>query len=195
MIPPRITHAQKSFFSPGMPRPEQTRPRKGTRSCWECKRRKARCVMPAPPSMMPPSSPRAERACEACRVRGTQCVPQHLPDPGRSIGRSADRLGRVEEMLQKILRGESENGGDPSPTPSSSSDGVARGQLLGRRRGRRHQLGAFPVVVAGADSSASVDGRCEGNTNRERERLMMVVSTLPSSILFFPIILFLDLFS
>ncbi|KAL4882949.1 hypothetical protein BJY04DRAFT_206615 [Aspergillus karnatakaensis] len=44
--------------------------RKGTQSCWECKRRKVRCIFAS-----------AEHAiCNHCRRRGTACVSQDLPD-------------------------------------------------------------------------------------------------------------------
>ncbi|KAL4948801.1 hypothetical protein BDW69DRAFT_188918 [Aspergillus filifer] len=44
--------------------------RKGTTSCWECKRRKVRCSLVDHP----------DRACTACYRRGKQCVTQDLPD-------------------------------------------------------------------------------------------------------------------
>ncbi|KAL4943062.1 hypothetical protein BDV06DRAFT_190770 [Aspergillus oleicola] len=44
--------------------------RKGTTSCWECKRRKVRCSL----------VDNQDRVCEACHRRGTQCVTQDLPD-------------------------------------------------------------------------------------------------------------------
>ncbi|KAL4958691.1 Zn(II)2Cys6 transcription factor [Aspergillus stella-maris] len=44
--------------------------RKGTTSCWECKRRKVRCSLVDHP----------DRVCSACHRRGKQCVTQDLPD-------------------------------------------------------------------------------------------------------------------
>ncbi|KAJ0413151.1 hypothetical protein BJY00DRAFT_306516 [Aspergillus carlsbadensis] len=44
--------------------------RKGTQSCWECKRRKVRCIFAS-----------AEHAiCNNCRRRGTACISQELPE-------------------------------------------------------------------------------------------------------------------
>lgn len=44
--------------------------RKGTHSCWECKRRKMRCV----------SDPRHEALCVGCLRRGSRCVGQEFPE-------------------------------------------------------------------------------------------------------------------
>ncbi|CAH0051868.1 unnamed protein product [Clonostachys solani] len=44
--------------------------RKGTQSCWECKRRKIRCTFAAP----------ADTTCDGCRSRRTKCVSQEFDD-------------------------------------------------------------------------------------------------------------------
>ena len=44
--------------------------RKGTQSCWECKRRKVRCS--------------GEQICQNCQRRGTPCIGQDLPDEPQS---------------------------------------------------------------------------------------------------------------
>lgn len=44
--------------------------RKGTTSCWECKRRKVRCSLVDSPGA----------ACIPCQRRGTKCVTQDLPE-------------------------------------------------------------------------------------------------------------------
>ncbi|KAJ4160247.1 hypothetical protein NW754_003372 [Fusarium falciforme] len=65
--------------------------RKGTQSCWECKRRKARCTFSAA----------TKDVCEGCKRRGTECVSQELtdepPPPGSRKG-LVDRLGQVEAL-------------------------------------------------------------------------------------------------
>ncbi|KAI0472754.1 hypothetical protein GGR56DRAFT_697403 [Xylariaceae sp. FL0804] len=48
--------------------------RKGTRSCWECKRRKIRCTYQVPQSAI----------CDGCRSRRTKCVSQALCDEAES---------------------------------------------------------------------------------------------------------------
>ncbi|CAD0106611.1 unnamed protein product, partial [Aureobasidium uvarum] len=47
--------------------PKRRKIRKGTQSCWECKRRKVRCIS-------------TENICQNCRRRGTACISQDLPD-------------------------------------------------------------------------------------------------------------------
>ncbi|KAL4886187.1 hypothetical protein BJY04DRAFT_213720 [Aspergillus karnatakaensis] len=44
--------------------------RKGTTSCWDCKRRKVRCSLVDHPNTV----------CSACRKRGTKCVTQDVPE-------------------------------------------------------------------------------------------------------------------
>jgi hypothetical protein len=82
--------------------------RKGTRSCWECKRRKVRCCFDAP----------SDEICVACRRRGTHCVSQEFPEEvsqtedNRSQVR--DRIVRVEALLSQLVKKvghETESGG------------------------------------------------------------------------------------
>lgn len=49
--------------------PKRRKVRKGTQSCWECKRRKVRCVFET-----------TETICQNCRRRSTACISQDLPD-------------------------------------------------------------------------------------------------------------------
>lgn len=63
------------------------RVRKGTKSCWECKRRKMKCTLD-------PLSPSA--VCGPCRRRGSNCVSQEFPEdvpPGLSDAESAGMEG------------------------------------------------------------------------------------------------------
>ena len=88
-------------FPGGQDGPERPRKRlrKGTRSCWECKRRKVRCILAGP----------ANARCEGCRRRGTACISQDLPDtPGQPDHHSSlidveDRLGRVEALVEHLV--------------------------------------------------------------------------------------------
>ncbi|PVI04215.1 hypothetical protein DM02DRAFT_519077 [Periconia macrospinosa] len=68
--------------------------RKGTRSCWECKRRKARCSL---------SQTRDISVCDGCKRRGTRCVGQEYPD-APSKQHVGERLGRVEDLLTSLGR-------------------------------------------------------------------------------------------
>jgi hypothetical protein len=74
--------------------------RKGTQSCWECKRRKVRCIFAALTNTF----------CDNCMRRGTTCISQEYPD---TIGQEAPerrketgmeaRLCKVEDMLQQLV--------------------------------------------------------------------------------------------
>ncbi|KAK5628564.1 hypothetical protein RRF57_004279 [Xylaria bambusicola] len=77
------------------PEPKRRRVRKGTRSCWECRRRKIRCIYPSEDSSI----------CANCETRGTSCVSQEFVDEPVSAPnqRVTQRLGRVEEMLEQLI--------------------------------------------------------------------------------------------
>ncbi|KAF3926122.1 hypothetical protein ABW21_db0208516 [Orbilia brochopaga] len=69
--------------------------RKGTQSCWQCKRRKIKCTFAAS----------ADATCQDCKRRGTPCISQELPeDVGGNPKQVGDRLGRVEELVGQLLR-------------------------------------------------------------------------------------------
>ncbi|KAK4199962.1 hypothetical protein QBC40DRAFT_340142 [Triangularia verruculosa] len=75
---------------------KKLRVRKGTKSCWECKRRKVRCV----------PSPETNIACGPCERRGAECISQEFPDvvTRRDIGDPDDRLGRVEALVEGLSK-------------------------------------------------------------------------------------------
>ncbi|GAW17017.1 hypothetical protein ANO14919_064660 [Xylariales sp. No.14919] len=77
------------------PEPKRRKVRKGTRSCWECRRRKIRCLYPSEDASI----------CTNCESRGTNCVSQEFADEQSSPPdrRVTQRLGRVEEMLEKLV--------------------------------------------------------------------------------------------
>ncbi|KAI1274610.1 hypothetical protein F5Y07DRAFT_212843 [Xylaria sp. FL0933] len=79
----------------GAPEPKRRKVRKGTRSCWECRRRKIRCLYPSEDAPI----------CINCESRGTNCVSQEFVDEQSSAPdrRVTQRLGRVEEMLEKLV--------------------------------------------------------------------------------------------
>ncbi|KAL2825680.1 hypothetical protein BJY01DRAFT_230095 [Aspergillus pseudoustus] len=70
--------------------------RKGTQSCWECKRRKVRCIFAS-----------AEHAiCNNCRRRGTACISQEIPED-RAVSSHTEinqlnaRIRRLEALLEQ----------------------------------------------------------------------------------------------
>lgn len=75
---------------------ERRKTRKGTRSCWACKRRKVKCTYATP----------ADDVCIGCARRCLDCVGQEFPEQdhgpspkGRLVG---DRIGRLESMIQQL---------------------------------------------------------------------------------------------
>ncbi|KJZ71807.1 hypothetical protein HIM_08827 [Hirsutella minnesotensis 3608] len=97
----------------------QRKVRKGTSSCWECKRRKMKCLMPSP----------SDNVCIACRRRGSACVSQRYPEgttPTTSVLRDRDRIVRVEAMVQRLFNEVRFTGGDEAArTAASDGDPMA----------------------------------------------------------------------
>ncbi|KAM0148066.1 hypothetical protein ACHAPG_010231 [Botrytis cinerea] len=71
------------------------RVRKGTKSCWECKRRKVKCQL----------SSENVSVCSGCLSRGTTCISQEYPEEHDSSGgpQIGERLGRIELVLDKLM--------------------------------------------------------------------------------------------
>ncbi|KAF3931634.1 hypothetical protein ABW20_dc0104246 [Dactylellina cionopaga] len=72
--------------------------RKGTFSCWECKRRKTRCEF---------RTGRPATICTSCQRRGTSCVGQQFEDPAGDLeGGDAgveDRIVQVENLVNQLI--------------------------------------------------------------------------------------------
>jgi hypothetical protein len=72
--------------------------RKGTRSCWDCKRRKVRCTFASD----------EDTICIPCRRRGATCVSQDQPEEesfvGDPHGQLVDRVQKVESLLGELLK-------------------------------------------------------------------------------------------
>lgn len=71
--------------------------RKGTRSCWECKRRKIRCIFASS----------EDAICIGCQRRHAPCVPQEMPE-NLSLARKGnrqlgERIARVEDFMKDYL--------------------------------------------------------------------------------------------
>ncbi|KAK0662034.1 hypothetical protein QBC41DRAFT_260717 [Cercophora samala] len=75
---------------------KKLRVRKGTKSCWECKRRKVRCIF----------SVETNSVCDACERRRSTCISQEFPDLAtqQNTGYTEDRLGRVEALVENLVR-------------------------------------------------------------------------------------------
>ncbi|RYP52331.1 hypothetical protein DL769_010697 [Monosporascus sp. CRB-8-3] len=112
------THTPRNPISPEALLPDSEKPdqrrkiRKGTRSCWACKRRKVRCSLASHPSQV----------CTNCRRRGSPCVGQDVPeelapatDDSELIG---DRIVRVEALVNSLAQRVS---GEDAPSDQASS--------------------------------------------------------------------------
>ncbi|MCJ1389211.1 hypothetical protein MMC18_002067 [Xylographa bjoerkii] len=127
--------------------------RQGTQSCWECRRRKVRCIFTAT----------TDAICDNCRRRGMVCISQEHPDePMLSIGSNQveERLGRVEEFIEHLV-----NSAVTSHVPHSPAQDLSEGHLThfeprplaGRTSDRCAGIPtpAASEVEAGASSSCS----------------------------------------
>ncbi|RWA10800.1 hypothetical protein EKO27_g4310 [Xylaria grammica] len=83
------------------PEAKRRKIRKGTRSCWECKRRKNKCTY---------STAGGEGRCDDCRSRGTRCIGQEFPEEQvtrerRGTNKSDEnRLQRLETLVEELSR-------------------------------------------------------------------------------------------
>ena len=76
--------------------PKRRKVRKGTQSCWECKRRKIRCQFVA----------KTDLICDGCKRRKTSCISQEFPDDSvKAEGESqlGDRLARMEAVVDRLF--------------------------------------------------------------------------------------------
>lgn len=109
--------AGASFQGDG-PESKRRKVRKGTQSCWECKRRKVRCIFAAT----------TDAICENCQRRGAACISQeHADEPVPSGGGNQveTRLGRVEEIIEHLVH----NNAIPAATPKSPSKELPEGHF------------------------------------------------------------------
>ncbi|KAJ9328184.1 transcriptional regulator family: Fungal Specific TF [Paecilomyces variotii] len=69
--------------------------RKGTFSCWECKRRKTRCEF----------RPKASSVCLSCQRRDLPCISQEFPEPGDNRFEEVEkRIVHVEGLVSQLTR-------------------------------------------------------------------------------------------
>ncbi|KAH6688449.1 hypothetical protein F5X68DRAFT_255380 [Plectosphaerella plurivora] len=82
------------------PPPKRRKIRKGTTSCWECKRRKVRCLYDAD-----------QAACRECRQKESVCVGQDHPEDGATqqvlpvptATDAPDRSIRMEKLMEQVI--------------------------------------------------------------------------------------------
>ncbi|ORY11319.1 hypothetical protein BCR34DRAFT_484351 [Clohesyomyces aquaticus] len=105
--------------------------RKGTRSCWECKRRKVKCSFVS----------LTEETCLPCRRRGTTCISQEVPEElaqSNNKRDQSDRIDRMEAILKQL------------GVAVDSSDGVRNSDVLSRADSR-----ALPTPSQSASTPTS----------------------------------------
>lgn len=103
---PSHTPPDQEHETDGGPQTKRRKVRKGTRSCWECRRRKMKCIFGSP----------ADTICVSCKRRGAKCVDQQFPEQiSTPLDRSlqmGDRVVRVEALLEQLLK-KTSNNSDP----------------------------------------------------------------------------------
>ncbi|RBR24373.1 uncharacterized protein FIESC28_02863 [Fusarium coffeatum] len=131
------------------PAPKRRKLRKGTQSCWECKRRKAKCIFSDNLGI-----------CDSCKRRGTDCVSQDTdenPPPLGSNKHLVDRLGEVEALVQHLLKAQSsERRSDDRLSPESVGSG-GRSHDEDRRRSDSSPAFLTESVVDAHENGVTTD--------------------------------------
>ncbi|KAL0931968.1 Zn(II)2Cys6 transcription factor [Colletotrichum truncatum] len=84
--------------------PKRRKLRKGTLSCWECKRRKIKCVFESSNSPF----------CVGCKDRGTRCVSQEFPeDYTNRKPQPGTRIDQVEDPFVQLPRNTNKDNSNP----------------------------------------------------------------------------------
>ncbi len=127
------------MFPPAGERAERRKVRKGTQSCWECKRRKIRCKFAAP----------QDATCDGCKRRKTSCISQEFPDVATSTGSTGqveDRLGRVEALVEQLATSANTSGilNVSAGSPSRQSQDL-QGQLISPASNSPYPNGPVPI--------------------------------------------------
>ncbi|KAF2749620.1 hypothetical protein M011DRAFT_474979 [Sporormia fimetaria CBS 119925] len=94
--------------------------RKGTHSCFECRRRKIRCIFP-------PENP---SICSECFARGSRCIDQEHANPDIVVDHRKnlrERVSRLEALVDSLLEDKAER--SPSSSPSKTPSLVHRESL------------------------------------------------------------------
>ena len=129
--------------------PKRRKIRKGTRSCWECKRRKVKCIF----------SCEKEVVCLNCQRRGSKCISQDLPEeqsseasPFNGSQHLDDRLGRVEQLLNNL----SSRTSDTNSSPPDKTGTVCSWSTNSPRLGSDNSNSTYPTTVDNTPSETQV---------------------------------------
>ncbi|KAI0603275.1 hypothetical protein F4775DRAFT_532855 [Biscogniauxia sp. FL1348] len=105
MAAPRsYMHRSPSALAESESEAKRRKIRKGTRSCWECKRRKVRCTFTS----------FSDAICVECQRRGTSCIGQEhhedsLPPSEKGLPMS-ERMIRIESLVNRLVEKVENNG-------------------------------------------------------------------------------------
>lgn len=92
-----IAAAETTASDQDTPAQKRRKLRKGTRSCWECKRRKIKCTFASVEHV----------TCIGCKRRRTPCISQDMPEDSSSTLKGnrylSERLAVVEDVLKELL--------------------------------------------------------------------------------------------
>ncbi|KAK4454646.1 hypothetical protein QBC34DRAFT_392261 [Podospora aff. communis PSN243] len=124
-VPPRFKpHSLYKSRNMAEPALKRRKVRKGTQSCWECKRRKTRCTFVSP----------RESVCDGCRSRQTKCIGQDFHEEKNIHG--PDRIDASEKA--------------PLPRAKEGKDGGAQSHPLLDVWPSPRDLEAIQDMTAGA---------------------------------------------
>ncbi|KAH8773442.1 hypothetical protein F5883DRAFT_413641 [Diaporthe sp. PMI_573] len=135
-----MEEASTSISNAGKPPPPKRRKiRRGTQSCWECKRRKTRCTFASP----------NEPTCDGCRSRKLKCVSQQFEyglGTAERGGQTGDRsrtetaFGRLSALNQGDPRNSDFHVGEEAEGKTASSSSAEAGPATPRVNTRHDGL-------------------------------------------------------
>lgn len=122
--------------------------RKGTQSCWECKRRKTKCHFIVSTN---------NATCDGCKRRGTRCVSQEFPEnPASNREQLGDRIGRVEELLNQLAQNKGASVGDARSKSTTYADG--RPLICQKERGFDFTASGLAQDLSQSSHPSNLDG-------------------------------------
>lgn len=136
--------------SPALPEAKRRKLRKGTRSCWECKRRKNKCTWSC-----------GKGKCDGCHHRDTPCRSQELPEDHASQARRGTKksddnnLRRLEALVEKLARKVHPGDVHEHHTPSISDDKGGETPVASTTASPRPDAVALSPVATSPSSSIS----------------------------------------
>ena len=157
--------------------PKRQKTRKGTRSCWACKRRKMKCTYARP----------ADDVCIGCARRCLDCISQEFPDqdPGPSSNSRmvGVRIGRLESTIQQLaeqVHGRASVASSSVPsTPANIGMPVPPSMTHAKHRTLSQQLlAAYPSLA----DLCIVNSTCESHSLYSRLLQELQEGVLPESV-------------